>query len=183
MNARGIDFFFVESGLYQGPERLFLRIDVCEASGRRGFGAYHIWDGFGDTVWADSAEDALVCLAAHLQTRKDNIDRALSLLRAQEKRKMKFIPMYDRVLVKRIESDSVSKGGIIIPDVAKEKPLRGVVIDAGQGRRQENGDLLPLVVKSGDEVLFGKFAGTEIQIEGETFVILREDDILGIVEK
>ena len=95
---------------------------------------------------------------------------------------MSFKPLYDRVLVKRVEEESRSAGGIIIPDSAKEKPLRGRVIAAGQGKLQDDGKLRPLAVKEGDLVLFGKYAGTEIKMAGEEQIILREDDILGIIE-
>jgi len=95
---------------------------------------------------------------------------------------MNFKPLYDRVLVKRVEEESRSAGGIIIPDSAKEKPLRGKVLAAGQGKLQDDGKLRPLAVKEGDVVLFGKYAGTEIKMNGEEHTILREDDILGIVE-
>ncbi len=93
-----------------------------------------------------------------------------------------FKPLYDRVLVKRVEEESRSAGGIIIPDSAKEKPLRGKVLAAGQGKLQDDGKIRPLAVKEGDLVLFGKYAGTEIKIGGEEQTILREDDILGIIE-
>jgi chaperonin GroES len=95
---------------------------------------------------------------------------------------MSFKPLYDRVLVKRVEEESRSAGGIIIPDSAKEKPLRGRVLAAGNGKLQDDGKLRPLAVKAGDVVLFGKYAGTEIKMDGEEQIILREDDILGIVE-
>ena len=95
---------------------------------------------------------------------------------------MKFTPLYDRVLVKRVEEESRSAGGIIIPDSAKEKPLRGKVLAAGKGKLADDGKLRALAVKEGDVVLFGKYAGTEIKIDGDEHTILREDDILGIVE-
>jgi chaperonin GroES len=95
---------------------------------------------------------------------------------------MNFKPLYDRVLVKRVEEESRSAGGIIIPDTAKEKPLRGKVLATGAGKLQDDGKLRPLAVREGDVVLFGKYAGTEIKINGEEQTILREDDILGIVE-
>jgi len=95
---------------------------------------------------------------------------------------MKIRPLQDRVLVKRIEGEERSKGGIIIPDTAKEKPIEGVVVAAGKGRVLENGDVRPLEVKDGDRILFGKYAGTEVKIDGVEHLIMREDDILGIVE-
>ena len=95
---------------------------------------------------------------------------------------MKIKPLSDRVLVLRIEEDVETSGGIIIPDTAKEKPQEGKVIEAGPGRLDENGKRMPMAVKRNDRILFGKYAGTEIQIEGVEHIIMREDDILGIVE-
>ena len=96
---------------------------------------------------------------------------------------MTFRPLHDRVLVRRIEEDEKTAGGIIIPDTAKEKPMQGEIIAAGPGARDDTGKLIPLDVKKGDRVLFGKYAGTEVKIEGEEHLILREDDILGVIEK
>jgi chaperonin GroES len=96
---------------------------------------------------------------------------------------MKIKPLGDRVLVLRIEEDEETSGGIIIPDTAKEKPQEGKVVAAGPGRLDENGKKIPMSVKKNDRILFGKYAGTEIQIEGVEHIIMREDDILGIVEK
>ncbi|MGD9073858.1 MAG: co-chaperone GroES [Desulfobacteraceae bacterium] len=96
---------------------------------------------------------------------------------------MKIKPLSDRVLVLRIEEDVETSGGIIIPDTAKEKPQEGKVVAAGPGRVDENGKRIPMSVKKNDRILFGKYAGTEIQIEGVEHIIMREDDILGIVEK
>jgi chaperonin GroES len=96
---------------------------------------------------------------------------------------MKIRPLQDRVLVKRIEEDlEKTKGGIIIPDTAKEKPQQGKVIAVGKGKVSEDGKVTPLDVKSGDTILFGKYAGSEIKIDGEEHLIMREDDILGVVE-
>ena len=95
---------------------------------------------------------------------------------------MKVRPLHDRVLVKRVEDEQVSRGGIIIPDTAKEKPVRGRVIAVGQGRTLKNGDLRALAVKEGDLVLYSKYAGTEVKIEGDEHLIMREDDILGVLE-
>jgi chaperonin GroES len=95
---------------------------------------------------------------------------------------MKVRPLHDRVLIKRIEEQETVKGGIIIPDTAKEKPQEAEVIAAGAGKRNEGGQLFPLEVKAGDRVLFGKYSGTEIKLDGEEFLILREDEILGIIE-
>jgi chaperonin GroES len=95
---------------------------------------------------------------------------------------MKVKPLYDRVLIKRIELHEKVKGGIIIPDTAKEKPMEGKVIAVGSGKLDESGKRIPLEVKTGNKVLFGKYAGTEIKIDDEEHVILREDEILGIIE-
>ncbi|WP_421699715.1 co-chaperone GroES [Ancylobacter sp.] len=95
---------------------------------------------------------------------------------------MKFRPLHDRVVIRRSEGDLISKGGIIIPDTAKEKPAQGEVVAAGPGLRDESGKLVPLDVKAGDLVLFGKWSGTEVKIDGEELLILREVDLLGIVE-
>jgi chaperonin GroES len=96
---------------------------------------------------------------------------------------MKIRPLSDRVLVLRIEEEPKTSGGIVIPDTAKEKPQEGKVVAAGPGRLDENGKRIPMSVKKNDRILFGKYAGTEIQIEGVEHIIMREDDILGIVEK
>ena len=95
---------------------------------------------------------------------------------------MKFRPLHDRVLLRRLEQDERTAGGIIIPDTAKEKPQEGEVIAVGPGTRGEDGALHPLDVKAGDRVLFGKWSGTEVKIDGEELVILKESDIMGIVE-
>lgn len=96
---------------------------------------------------------------------------------------MKIRPLQDRIIVKRLESEEKTKGGIIIPDSAKEKPMEGKVIAVGNGKLLENGQRSTPEVKVGDHVLFGKYAGTEVKIDGEEHLILREDDILGIIEK
>ena len=95
---------------------------------------------------------------------------------------MKIKPLQDRIIVKRLEEEEKTKGGIIIPDAAKEKPQEGKVIAVGDGKILENGQKLDLTVKVGDKILFGKYSGTEIKIDGEEHLILREDDVLGIVE-
>ena len=95
---------------------------------------------------------------------------------------MKLRPLHDRVIVKRVEEEEKTEGGIIIPDSAKEKPIEGEVIAVGNGKLLDNGKKLPLEVKKGDRVLFGKYAGTDIKIEGEERLIMREDDIIAIVE-
>ncbi|MBM4364062.1 MAG: co-chaperone GroES [Deltaproteobacteria bacterium] len=96
---------------------------------------------------------------------------------------MKIRPLQDRVLVKRVEEEQKTKGGIIIPDTAKEKPIEGEVIAVGNGKVQEDGKVRPLDVKKGDRILFGKYAGTEVKIENVEHLILREEDILGVIEK
>ena len=95
---------------------------------------------------------------------------------------MNVRPLHDRVIVKRVEGEEKTKGGIIIPDTAKEKPIEGIVVAVGNGKILENGTKLPLEVKAGDRILFGKYAGTEIKVEGEEHLIMREDDIIAIVE-
>ncbi len=96
---------------------------------------------------------------------------------------MSFRPLHDRVLVRRIESEDKTAGGIIIPDTAKEKPQEGVVVSAGAGTRDDHGKLQPLDVKAGDTVLFGKWSGTEVKVDGEDLIIMKESDILGILDK
>ncbi|MFH1146724.1 MAG: co-chaperone GroES [Pseudomonadota bacterium] len=96
---------------------------------------------------------------------------------------MKIRPLQDRIVVKRLEEEEKTKGGIIIPDTAKEKPIEGKVIAVGNGKVMENGSRSPLEVKAGDRILFGKYAGTEVKIDGEEHLIMREDDVLGIIEK
>jgi len=99
-----------------------------------------------------------------------------------EEEHMKIRPLQDRVIVKRVEEEEKTKGGIIIPETAKEKPLEGKVIAVGNGRVLEDGSVRPLDVKEGNRVLFSKYAGTEIKVQGEELLILREDDILGVIE-
>jgi len=96
---------------------------------------------------------------------------------------MKIIPLCDRILIKRVGEEEKTKGGIVIPDTAKEKPVQGKVIAVGAGKLDEDGKRIPLDVKEGDRVLFSKYAGNEIKIEGEEHLIVREDDILGIVKQ
>lgn len=96
---------------------------------------------------------------------------------------MKFRPLHDRVVVRRIEEESKSKGGIIIPDTAKEKPMQGEVVAAGPGSRDEAGKLQPLDVKAGDLVLFGKWSGNEVTIDSVEYLIMKESDILGVLDK
>ncbi|MGB4543480.1 MAG: co-chaperone GroES [Smithellaceae bacterium] len=96
---------------------------------------------------------------------------------------MKIRPLQDRIIVKRLEEEEKTKGGIIIPDTAKEKPIEGKIIAVGKGKKTEDGKVIPLDVKVGDKVLFSKYGGTDIKIDGEEYLIMREDDILGVVEK
>jgi chaperonin GroES len=96
---------------------------------------------------------------------------------------MAFRPLGDRVLIKRVEEEEKTKGGIIIPDTAKEKPQEGKVVAVGPGARDDNGKVQPLDVKTGDTILFGKWSGTEIKIDGDDLLIMKESDILGVVEK
>ena len=96
---------------------------------------------------------------------------------------MKIRPLHDRILIKRLEEEDKSKGGIIIPDTAKEKPIQGKVIAVGKGKILNNGDVIPPDVQKGDKVLFGKYAGTEVKIDGEEHLLMREDDILAVVQK
>ena len=95
---------------------------------------------------------------------------------------MNLKPLQDRILLQRVEEETKTKGGIIIPDTAKEKPAEGKIIAVGGGRVGDDGKVIPLTVKPGDRVLFGKYSGTEVKIEGEEYLIMREDDVLGIIE-
>ena len=95
---------------------------------------------------------------------------------------MKFRPLGDRVLVKRVEEETKTKGGIIIPDTAKEKPQEGEVISTGPGARDDNGKIQPLDVKAGDRILFGKWSGTEVKIDGDELLIMKESDVMGVIE-
>ena len=95
---------------------------------------------------------------------------------------MKFRPLHDRVLIRRVESEEKTSGGIIIPDTAKEKPMEGEVIAAGPGARGEDGKLHPMELKAGDRVLFGKWSGTEVKLDGEELIIMKESDIMGVLD-
>ena len=95
---------------------------------------------------------------------------------------MKFRPLHDRVLVRRLEGEEKTAGGIIIPDTAKEKPMEGEVVAVGPGARSEDGRLHPLDVKPGDRILFGKWSGTEVKVEGQEYLILKESDVMGVIE-
>jgi len=99
----------------------------------------------------------------------------------KEKQKMKFRPLHDRVLLRRIEQESKTAGGIIIPDTAKEKPMEGEIVAVGTGHVNDNGDVRPLDVKAGDRVIFSKWAGTEVTINGEELMVMKESDIIGVV--
>jgi chaperonin GroES len=96
---------------------------------------------------------------------------------------MNFRPLHDRVLVRRIDADEKSAGGIIIPDTAKEKPIQGEIVAAGPGERNDKGEIRPLDVKVGDRVIFGKWPGTEVKIDGQDYLILKESDLMGVVEQ
>ncbi|MEX2304181.1 MAG: co-chaperone GroES [Bryobacterales bacterium] len=96
---------------------------------------------------------------------------------------MKLRPLHDRILVERLEESEQKKGGIIIPDSAKEKPQRGTVVAVGSGKRLENGQVTPLDVKAGDQILFGKYGGSEVNVDGNEYLILREDEVLAVIEE
>ena len=104
------------------------------------------------------------------------------MLSVERKNPMKFRPLHDRVVVRRIESEAKTAGGIIIPDTAKEKPQEGEIVGVGPGARDESGKLVPLDVKVGDRILFGKWSGTEVKIDGEELLIMKESDVMGIIE-
>ena len=95
---------------------------------------------------------------------------------------MSIKPLHDRVVIQRIEEELMSAGGIVLPDTAKEKPMRGKVVAIGPGKMLDNGNVIPMGVKEGDEVLFGKYSGTEVKMDGVEIVVMREDDIMGIIE-
>ena len=95
---------------------------------------------------------------------------------------MKFKPLHDRVVVRRIDEETKTAGGIIIPDTAKEKPMQGEIVAVGPGARNERGDLVPMTVKAGERVLFGKWSGTEVKIDGTEYLIMKESDIMGVLE-
>jgi chaperonin GroES len=101
----------------------------------------------------------------------------------KEKDKMKLRPLQDRILVKRVEEETKTAGGLFIPETAKEKPQRGEIVAAGNGKKTEDGKVLPLDVKVGDTVLFGKYSGTEVKVDNEDYLMMREDDLLAVVEK
>lgn len=95
---------------------------------------------------------------------------------------MNLRPLHDRIVIKRLDAETTSSGGIVLPDTATEKPQRGKVIATGQGKVADDGNRIPLDVKAGDQVLFGKYSGTEVKLEGEDFIVMREDDIMAVIE-
>ena len=97
--------------------------------------------------------------------------------------KLKIRPLHDRVIIQRLEAEQKSPGGIVIPDTAAEKPIRGKIIAVGKGKILENGDVRPLDVKVGDHVLFGKYSGTEVKVDGEDYLVMREEDVMAVIEK
>jgi chaperonin GroES len=115
------------------------------------------------------------------ESRMPNWARSNPLLNAKET-SMKFRPLHDRVVVRRVEEDTKTKGGIIIPDTAQEKPMQGEVIAVGPGGRDENGKLIPIDVKVGETILFGKWSGNEVKIDGVEYLIMKESDIMGVIE-
>jgi chaperonin GroES len=132
----------------------------------------------GLTFAIDLFNSALVALSCEeCQSQSDGA------LGAHKEEHMQFRPLHDRVVVRRIEAEEKTKGGIIIPDTAKEKPQEGEIIAAGPGARDESGKLVPLDVRAGDRVLFGKWSGTEVRIDGEDLLIMKESDIMGVVEQ
>jgi chaperonin GroES len=97
--------------------------------------------------------------------------------------KLKIRPLHDRVIIQRLEAETKSAGGIVIPDTAAEKPIRGKVVAVGKGKILENGDIRPLDVKVGDHILFGKYSGTEVKVDGEEYLVMREEDVMAVIEK
>jgi chaperonin GroES len=127
------------------------------------------------------AESALISCSNFLKLDENRKENAEVDAKAQTGPRMKFRPLHDRVVVRRIESEEKSAGGIIIPDTAKEKPSQGEVIAVGPGGRDEAGKLIPIDIKVGDRVLFGKWSGTEVKIDGQELLIMKESDIMGIL--
>ena len=121
-------------------------------------------------------------MSAKCLSQKDfSIHPALPRAHEEDMAKLKFRPLHDRVVVKRIDAEAKSAGGIIIPDTVKEKPSQGEIVAVGPGGRDENGKLIPMDLKSGDRVLFGKWSGTEVKLDGEDLLIMKESDIMGII--
>src|SRR5882762_4801221 len=131
--------------------------------------------------------DWLTLAVGSRECQKTNVWRSNSLETAIRRFKnmaaTSFTPLHDRILVRRLEEGETLRGGIIIPDSAKEKPQQGEVISVGKGKSNDEGKVFPLDVKAGDKILFGKYSGTEIKIDGEEFLIMREEEVLGIVKK
>lgn len=110
------------------------------------------------------------------------LEQSRLMINPKESKSMKIRPLHDRILVKRLEEERTSPGGIVIPDTAAEKPIKGKVIAVGNGKILESGEIRPLDVKVGDKVLFGKYSGTEVKVDGEELLVMREDDITAIIE-
>src|SRR5689334_11483448 len=123
--------------------------------------------------------------AANRPPNSKNVRRGAGLTHCCLRRRicMHFRPLHDRVVVRRIDADQKTQGGIIIPDTAQEKPQEGEVVSVGPGARNERGDLVPMELKAGDRVLFGKWSGTEVKIDGEDVLIMKESDVMGVLEK
>jgi chaperonin GroES len=119
-------------------------------------------------------------LSRRQQSRRESANRRIAIW--FEEVLMKFRPLHDRVLIKRVAEEEKTKGGIIIPDTAKEKPMEGEVVAAGPGARGEDGKLQPMEVRAGDRVLFGKWSGTEVKLDGDEMIIMKESDIMGVID-
>jgi chaperonin GroES len=132
-------------------------------------------------VIANHADGSTVRLTSHFDLHSTNVRRHSQLPKGNLMAKTKFRPLHDRVVVKRIDAEEKTKGGIIIPDSAKEKPSQGEVVAVGPGGRDEAGKLIPIDIKTGDKVLFGKWSGTEIKLDGEELLIMKESDIMGVL--
>ena len=133
---------------------------------------------------APSGTPSIECQRSRFETGPRSTTRAtLRAVSAEEELMMGIRPLQDRVIIKRVKEEEKTKGGIIIPDTAKEKPVEGKVVAVGNGKVLENGTVRKLDVKAGDTILFGKYSGAEVKIDGEDHLILREDDILGVIEK
>jgi chaperonin GroES len=169
--------------------------DRCSPGGARIIFAAPVDPRFGGAyiaprLWQSRASSAKTAAAVearrrlHLRAAKPTDSRAHAdrVMRPEETGFMKIRPLQDRILVKRIEGEETTKGGIIIPDTAKEKPQEGKIVAVGKGKLGDDGKVTPLDVKKGDKILFSKYAGTEVNIEGEEHLIIREDDVLGVIE-
>jgi len=122
-------------------------------------------------------------MATHAQYRAKAAVREIRLMVTNQEATMKFRPLHDRIVIKRIEAEAKTASGIIIPDNAQEKPQEGEVVSVGPGGRDESGKLIPIDVKAGDHVLFGKWSGTEVKIEGDDYLIMQEGDVMGVMSK